>query len=153
MPRLISYNKEVGSIFELLGDKENDITLSMSWALAKCPEFLKAVVSSVVPVMPDPEETVILNQQYTADTGITDIEVTDYRTFHVIFEAKRGWVLPGTEQLTKYSVRKDFAASGVVCFKRLLNQSVRKSLKTYKPTILGKERIANEKKGENHAIV
>ena len=44
-------------------------------------------------------------------------------------------------------------ASGVVCFKRLLNQSVRKSLKTYKPTILGKERIANEKKRENHAIV
>lgn len=46
-----------------------------------------------------------------------------------------------------------FPAAGVVCFKRLLNQSVRKSLKTYKPTILGKERIANEKKRENHAIV
>ena len=44
-------------------------------------------------------------------------------------------------------------SAGVVCFKRLLNQSVRKSLKTYKPTILGKERIANEKKRENHAIV
>lgn len=44
MPRLISYNKEVRSIFELLGDKENDITHSMSGALAKCPEFLKAVV-------------------------------------------------------------------------------------------------------------
>lgn len=95
MPRLISYNKEVRSIFELLGDKENDITHSMSWALAKCPEFLKAVVAAVVPVVAYPEETVILNQQYTADTGITDIEVTDYQTFHVIFEAKRGWVLPG----------------------------------------------------------
>ena len=50
-------------------------------------------------------------------------------------------------------VRVYFPARGVVCFKRLLNQSVRKSLKTYKPTILGKERIANEKKRENHAIV
>ena len=49
--------------------------------------------------------------------------------------------------------RKFKMAAGVVCFKRLLNQSVRKSLKTYKPTILGKERIANEKKRENHAIV
>ncbi len=49
--------------------------------------------------------------------------------------------------------RKYKLAAGVVCFKRLLNQSVRKSLKTYKPTILGKERIANEKKRENHAIV
>ena len=52
------------------------------------------------------------------------------------------------KQYKKYKL-----ASGVVCFKRLLNQSVRKSLKTYKPTILGKERIANEKKRENHAIV
>ncbi len=51
-------------------------------------------------------------------------------------------------QYAKYKL-----AAGVVCFKRLLNQSVRKSLKTYKPTILGKERIANEKKRENHAIV
>lgn len=49
--------------------------------------------------------------------------------------------------------RKYKTVYGVVCFKRLLNQSVRKSLKTYKPTILGKERIANEKKRENHAIV
>lgn len=83
----------------------------MSWALAKCPEFLKAIVATVVPVTADPKETVVLNQQYTADTGITDIEVTDYRTFHVIFEAKRGWVLPGADQLTKYSVRKDFVSS------------------------------------------
>lgn len=50
-------------------------------------------------------------------------------------------------------MKKTLDAAGVVCFKRLLNQSVRKSLKTYKPTILGKERIANEKKRENHAIV
>ena len=44
-------------------------------------------------------------------------------------------------------------AAGVVCFKRLIHHDMSKSLKTYKPTILGKERIANEKKGENHAIV
>lgn len=54
---------------------------------------------------------------------------------------------------TLFLAYTDNIVNGVVCFKRLLNQSVRKSLKTYKPTILGKERIANEKKRENHAIV
>lgn len=58
---------------------------------------------------------------------------------------------PNHVAVREYKVYKQ--AAGVVCFKRLLNQSVRKSLKTYKPTILGKERIANEKKRENHAIV
>ena len=32
MAQLVSYGKEISSIFQLLGDKENDITLSMSWA-------------------------------------------------------------------------------------------------------------------------
>ena len=43
MAELISYGHEVNSIFQLLGDKENDITLSMSWALKKCPVFLKLI--------------------------------------------------------------------------------------------------------------
>ena len=47
MAILESYGEEVNSIFQLLGDKENDITLSMSWALTRCPEFLKAVVSTM----------------------------------------------------------------------------------------------------------
>lgn len=50
-----------------------------------------------------------MNQRYDATTGITDIEVTDHKYFHIIFEAKRGWLLPGAEQLTKYSIREDFA--------------------------------------------
>lgn len=114
MSRLISYNKEVSSIFELLGNKENDITLSMSWVLMKCPEFLRQVIMAVVPVSVDPEDVLILNQRYTNDTGITDIEITDKKTFHIIFEAKRGWVLPGAEQLTKYSLRKEFVCSQAV---------------------------------------
>lgn len=63
-------------------------------------------------------------------------------------EKRHGIILAKSIPAKKYKIQ-----TGVVCFKRLLNQSVRKSLKTYKPTILGKERIANEKKGENHAIV
>ena len=105
MATLESYGREVHSIFQLLGEKENDITLSMSWALTKCPEFLKAVVKHICGLVPDTDAITVMNQKYDADTGITDIEVTDYKNFHIIFEAKRGWLLPGADQLTKYSVR------------------------------------------------
>lgn len=113
MATLESYGREIHSIFQLLGDKENDITLSMSWALVKCPEFLKAVVVAVCGFTPAIEDTTIMNQRYDAATGITDIEVTDHKNFHIIIEAKRGWILPGSDQLTKYSVREDFAKAAL----------------------------------------
>lgn len=108
MATLESYGKEIHSIFQLLGDKENDITLSMSWALAKCSEFLKALIITIVGMAPPSDEISILNQRYDADAGVTDIEITDFQTFHIIIEAKRGWILPSADQLMKYSLRPDF---------------------------------------------
>ena len=120
MAILESYGREVHSIFQLLGEKENDITLSMSWALAKCPEFLKTVVQHICGMVPDTEAVTVMNQKYDADTGITDIEVTDHKNFHIIFEAKRGWLLPGADQLTKYSVR---LATSPASFKHIVTLS------------------------------
>lgn len=108
MATLESYGKEIHSIFQLLGDKENDITLSMSWALVKCTEFLKALIISITGTAPPNDDISILNQRYDANAGITDIEITDFQTFHIIIEAKRGWILPSADQLTKYSLRSDF---------------------------------------------
>lgn len=105
MATLESYGREVHSVFQLLGEKENDITLSMSWVLAKCPEFLNAIVQFICDLVLDTEAITIRNQKYDAGTGITDIEVSDHKNFHIIFEAKRGWDLPKADQLTKYSVR------------------------------------------------
>lgn len=122
MAQLVSYGKEVSSIFQLLGNKENDITLSMSWALNKCPEFLSKVVLEVSGVAINPDKVIIKNQSYDAVTGITDIEVTDNKNVHIIFEAKRGWILPGAEQLEKYSVREDFIASSAI-HKRIVTLS------------------------------
>ena len=113
MAVLKSYGREVRSVFQLLGDKENDITSSICWALVKCPIFLKEIVKKVTGLDIDPFAVTILNQQYDAETGITDIEVTDDMSFHIIFEAKRGWLLPGAEQLTKYSLRQDFVKKAV----------------------------------------
>ena len=113
MAILKSYGQEIRSVFQLLGDKENDISSSICWALAKCPVFLKGIVRKVCGIEVDPKNVTILNQEYDQATGITDIEVTDDQCFHIIFEAKRGWLLPGAEQLTKYSTRKDFTGKPV----------------------------------------
>ena len=113
MAVLKSYGREVRSVFQLLGDKENDITSSICWALVKCPVFMKGIIKRVCGVDADPEQVTILNQQYDAKTGITDIEVTDDQYFHIIFEAKRGWLLPQADQLTKYSLREDFVSKPV----------------------------------------
>ena len=113
MATLISYGKEIKNVFQLLGDKENDITSSICWALARCPEFFKAVVNKICGLIPDVDSIVIRNQEYEKGTGITDIEVSDTQNFHIVFEAKRGWILPGSEQLTKYSLRPNFALRSI----------------------------------------
>lgn len=44
---LKAYGDAVLSIFQLIGDKENDITKSIEWALNKCPVFMNKVVNEV----------------------------------------------------------------------------------------------------------
>ena len=73
--------------------------------------FLKNIIHYVSQIQVEADEVKILNQSYDSETGITDIEVTDGKNIHIIFEAKRGWILPGAEQLTKYSIRQDFVDS------------------------------------------
>ena len=65
---------------------------------------MKKVVYEIFGINVDPDEVDIRCHKYDAETGITDIGMTDGQTFHLIIEAKRGWLLPGAEQLTKYSM-------------------------------------------------
>ncbi len=72
-----------------------------------------------------PDETTILYQQFekTGDeNGYTDLEITDNRSFHIILEAKHGWILPGSEQLTKYAHRPSFI-NGYAKEKRIVSVS------------------------------
>lgn len=87
---LKAYGDVVVSIFQLIGDKENDITKSIAWALNKCPVFMNKVVNEVFGINVNPDEVNILYQNYDSETEITDIEMTDGQTFHLIIEAKRG---------------------------------------------------------------
>lgn len=115
MGSLKAYGEDVNSIFELIGDKENDITKSIAWAMSRCPIFLVNIIKGLFGIIIDPDETDIFYQKYSYETGITDIEITDSRSFYIIIEAKRGLELPGIEQLTKYSLREDFIKSPAEC--------------------------------------
>lgn len=111
MSELVAYENKVSSIFQLIGNLENDITKSIAWALACCPEFLKSVIKEVISIDINVENVRIKYQEFEKEKGITDLEITDDSSFYIIVEAKRGWILPGAEQLTLYSKRRNILES------------------------------------------
>jgi hypothetical protein len=112
MAELLLHNVRINSIFELLGYHENDISYSVAWALSNSPNFLTQLLKHLkITDIINIDDIKINLQYYEKDYGITDIEIELYNHFHIIVEAKRGWVLPSKEQLTKYSKRKSFKDS------------------------------------------
>src|SRR4051812_22757155 len=106
MPELFLHNRRVESVFSLLGQRENDITFSMGWALSRSPLLLQNFLQKVLRTRHrcDLNQLVVALQEYQKGSGITDIEIRD-AGLHVIIEAKRGWILPSQEQLKKYLPR------------------------------------------------
>lgn len=113
MSELVAYGTEVSSVFQLIGNLENDITKSIAWALARSPEFLKAVINEVMSLEINTQNVRIKYQEFEKNKGITDLEITDDTSFYIIIEAKRGWILPGAEQLALYSQRRNIIESPV----------------------------------------
>ena len=111
MAELFAHNERVETIFDLIGDKENDITKSIAWAFVKCPCLLERVIERLLHVNAAADDVVIRYQEFEKDKGITDLEITDNQKFYIIIEAKRGWVLPGEPQLRLYSERSGFISS------------------------------------------
>lgn len=105
MGALFIKGKQVNSVFQLLGSLENDITKSIAWVLCNCPSLSKNIFESILEKKVNPDNIQIYYQKGEGDKGITDLEVTDDNSFYLIIEAKRGWILPSEEQLTKYSER------------------------------------------------
>lgn len=59
----------------------------------------------------DPSKVRIKYQESEKDKGRTDLELTDDDLFYVIIEAKKGWILPGKDQLSLYSQRRSLVQS------------------------------------------
>ncbi len=109
MAELFLHGRKVRTVFDLLGNKENDITYSVGWALARCDGFLELLIKRLFPDQDVSENKSVHLQEFGSDHGYTDIEiVTEHR--HIIIEAKRGWNLPTSDQLNKY--RERFAGAG-----------------------------------------
>jgi hypothetical protein len=111
MAELLLHKRKVESVFHLLGEHENHITYSVSWALAQSPRFLAAFLREVLGLRADLSNVVIRLQQAEKGAGITDIEIESPGEFFVIVEAKRGWTLPGIKQLETYARRPSFTVS------------------------------------------
>jgi hypothetical protein len=100
------YRQPVNTIFDLLGDKENDITYSVGWALSQSDNLVAALLTDVLGRKAPPAADKVLLQEGISGAGYTDIEIlAGEGLVHLIIEAKRGYNLPSTEQLTRYAER------------------------------------------------
>jgi hypothetical protein len=105
MSELYLHNKPIESLFQLLGENENDITYSIGWALHRSRAFLRLFLKETLGAYADSEQADIYLQHHHHKKGITDIEIKVSDQFHLIAEAKKGWTLPRKKQLKKYALR------------------------------------------------
>jgi hypothetical protein len=104
MVDLYLHGKKLDSVFELLGTKENGITYSLGWVVAQSTGFRNAFIRRLFPRTEATDVDTISLQETTQGMGVTDVELLGPK-LHVILEAKRGWVLPTSEQLKLYAPR------------------------------------------------
>ncbi len=102
--KLICSGRDVSTVFDLLGDKENDMTFSLGWVLANSEPFLGAIVRDLTgKTWANVRRSVLKLQTSRVEHGITDIEIELSPDLVLVFEAKRGPQLPSEAQLRKYA--------------------------------------------------
>jgi len=112
MAELYIFRDKVDSIFQLIGTKENDISYSVGYAFANCKIFLQNFLKYINVKTPfQPDKIFIRLQTHEKEKGFTDFEIIHENEFHIIIEAKRGWVFPTQQQLDKYAARPTFKNS------------------------------------------
>ena len=105
MTALRLHNNEINSIFDLVGDNEDDMTYALGWSLSISAELRKLFARAIG--LPDLKTATSINlQRHEKDRGFTDIELEAKKKAFAIVEAKRGWTLPTVAQLKKYSRRR-----------------------------------------------
>ena len=103
-PELFLHGREVKTVFDLLGSKENDLTYALGWALSRSPALASRVLRGCLGDHAGDVSAVRLQEFGEADRGFTDIEI-DSSAGRLVVEAKRGWDLPGDAQLMRYAPR------------------------------------------------
>jgi hypothetical protein len=104
------HGRPIENVFELVGKDENSLTKALGWAMSRSTTFLSEVASLALGRRLKRGESSVRLQEYRRRGGYTDLEVEIIGHAFLIFEAKRGWNLPGRTQLAKYANRRSFAA-------------------------------------------
>ena len=99
------HGKGIETVFHLLGSSENAMTMSLGWCLSQVPSFLDRLGGALGTPDLCSHDAVIRLQEHEAGTGITDIEIYAPGYAAWIVEAKRGFVVPSTDQLRQYAER------------------------------------------------
>lgn len=102
---LIVKGSTPASVFHLIGTDENSATYALGWTLEKSPAMLRAFIEELKGNASNAEHAVLTLQKHGDDGGFTDIEIHSGSAFHAIVEAKKGWLVPGLEQLSRYRPR------------------------------------------------
>ncbi len=113
------YGKQMNTVFHLLGNNENAMTMSLGWCLSQVPSFLDSLGDELGTPNLSSHGPVIRMQQHQRGAGVTDLEIEAPNYAAWIFEAKRGFTVPSTDQLEMYSKRLTqpktrFAERGIV---------------------------------------
>jgi len=111
MKELYIFDTKIESIFQLLGQKENDISYNVGYALANCQQLLDNFLR-LINIKPTKSDKIKIKlQTHEKDRGFTDFEIIKEGHFHLIVEAKRGWAFPTDNQLNMYATRLTFQNS------------------------------------------
>lgn len=96
----------IDSVFGIHGGDENDMSAGFAYALAQSEALLRLVVEDLFPGLAvDAHHSAVSIQTSRKGEGITDIEVTVTGQAYIVFEAKKGMVLPAASQLVQYVPR------------------------------------------------
>jgi hypothetical protein len=94
-----------------VGNDEDSISRAIAWGLRRSPEFLGRFLRLAINWRRPLGDVQPAIHQQDGRHGITDLEIVQGGDFHVIVEAKRGWILPQRDQLDKYASRESFRNS------------------------------------------
>jgi hypothetical protein len=102
--KLFRSGRAIPTMFDLLGDWEDDMTYSLGLVASRCIHFASALATAVGGT-PGADDVGTVQLQTVDLDGRSDLELQWAGLFHGVFEAKRGPQLPSLQQLQKYVPR------------------------------------------------
>ncbi|KYF67355.1 hypothetical protein BE11_44110 [Sorangium cellulosum] len=108
--KLLRYRQPVATMFDLLGDREDDMTYALGFVASRSPKFARGL-TKIVGGIPGTGNDGVVRLQDAEAGGRTDLELQWPGSFHGVFEAKRGPHLPTVGQLLRYAPKLSASAA------------------------------------------